>query len=70
MNNFSRTLVPDATYYISKAISPLGLEKKVFIFFSIYGHGSYLGQVTQLIYKKFHSHSPISFHMNFGCSKL
>ena len=37
-----------------------------FLIFSIYGHGSHLGHVTQLIYTNFHYHSPISFHMNFG----
>ena len=31
-----------------------------------YGHGGDVGQGTQLIYIKFHSHSPISFHVNFG----
>ena len=41
-------------------------EEDFLKFFSIYGHGSHLGNVTQLIYTEFHSHSPISFHMNFG----
>ena len=35
-------------------------------FFTIYGHGSHVGHVTQLICINFHSYSPSSFHMNFG----
>ena len=34
--------------------------------FTIYGHGGHVGHVTQLICIHFHSHSPSSFHMNFG----
>ena len=34
--------------------------------FTIYGHGGHVGHVTQLICITFHSHSPSSFHMNFG----
>ena len=34
--------------------------------FTIYGHGTHLGHVTQLICINFHSHLPISFHMKFG----
>ena len=45
----------------------LVLEKKIFLrFFTIYGHGSHVGHVTQLICINFHSYSPSSFHMNFG----
>ena len=34
--------------------------------FTIYGNGSHVGHVTQLICINFHSHSPLSFHMSFG----
>ena len=34
--------------------------------FTIYGHGGHVGHVTQFIYINFHSHIPLSFHMNFG----
>ena len=34
--------------------------------FTIYGHGGHVGYVTQHICINFHSHSPLSFHMNFG----
>ena len=41
-------------------------EEDFFKVFTIYGHGGHVGHVTQIIYINFHSHSPISFHMNFG----
>ena len=41
-------------------------EEDFFKVFTIYGHGSHVGHVTQLIYINFHSYSPSSFHMNFG----
>ena len=42
-------------------------EEDFFKVFTIYGHGSHVGHVTQLIiYIKYHSHIPISFHMNSG----
>ena len=41
-------------------------EEVFFLIFSMYGHGSHLGHVTQLIYINFHSHSPICYHMDFG----
>ena len=41
-------------------------EEDFFKVFSIYGHGGHAGHVTQLICIKFHSYSPLSFHMNFG----
>ena len=41
-------------------------EEDFFKVFTIYGHGSHVGYVTQLICINFHSHSPFSFHMNFG----
>ena len=36
-------------------------------FFTMYGHGGHVGYVIQLICINFHSHSPLSFHLNF-CS--
>ena len=33
--------------------------------FTLYGHNGHVGHVTQLICINFHSHSPLSFHMNF-----
>ena len=44
-------------------------EEDFFKVFTIYGHGSQVGHVTQVICTNFHSHSPSTFHMNFG-SKL
>ena len=44
-------------------------EEDFFKVFTIYGHGSHIGHVTQLICINFHSHSHLSFHMSFG-SKL
>ena len=41
-------------------------EEDFFKVFTIYGHGGHVGHVTQLIYIFFHSHSPTSFHRNFG----
>ena len=35
-------------------------------FLTIHGNEGHVGHVTKLIYINFHSHSPISFHMNFG----
>ena len=46
-----------------KVIGLLVLEKKIFFkFFTIYmyGHGSHVGHVTQLICVNFHSHSSLS----------
>ena len=40
-------------------------EIDFFKVFTIYGHGGHVGHVTQLICINFHSHSPLSFHMNF-----
>ena len=39
-------------------------------FLIIYGHGGYVGHVTQLICIKFHSHSLLSFRMSFGSESL
>ena len=41
-------------------------EEDFFKVFTIYGHGSHVGHVIQLICINFHSYSPSSFHMNFG----
>ena len=41
-------------------------EEDFFKVLTIYGHGSHVGYVTQLICINFHSYSPSSFHMNFG----
>ena len=41
-------------------------EEDFFKVFTIYGHGSHVGHVTQLICINFHSYSTSSFHMNFG----
>ena len=41
-------------------------KKRLFKVFIIYGHGSHVGHVTQLICINFHSFSFSSFHMNFG----
>ena len=41
-------------------------EDDFFKGFNIYGHGGQAGHVTQLICINFHSHTPSSFHMNFG----
>ena len=44
-------------------------EEDLLRFLPYYGNGGHVGHVTQLICINFHSHSPLSFHMNFG-SKL
>ena len=41
-------------------------EQDLFKVFTIYGHDSHVGHVTQLICVNIYSHSPISFHMSFG----
>ena len=41
-------------------------EEDFFNFITIYGHGSLIGHVTQLICIYFHSFTPSSFHMKFG----
>ena len=41
-------------------------EEDFFKVFTIYGHGSHVGHVTQLICINFHSYSPSSFYRNFG----
>ena len=43
-----------------------GSGEDFFKVFTMYGHGGHVGFVTQLICINFHSHSPLSFHMNFG----
>ena len=40
-----------------------------FKIFTIYGHGSHVGYVTQLICINFNSYSPLSFQMNFGSNR-
>ena len=44
----------------------IGSEEDFSRVFTIYGHGGHVGHLTQLICINFHSHSPLSFHMNFG----
>ena len=44
----------------------IGSGEEDFKVFTIYGHGGHVGYVTQLICINFHSHSPLSFHMNFS----
>ena len=41
-------------------------EEDLFKVFTIYGHGSHDGHVTQLICINFHSFSLSTFHMKFG----
>ena len=41
-------------------------EEDFFKVFTINGHGGHIGHVTQLICINFYSHSPTSFHMDFG----
>ena len=43
-----------------------GEEDRFFKVFTIYGHGGHIGHVIHLICINFYSHSPSSFHMNFG----
>ena len=42
------------------------LPRRFLRFLPYIGHGSHVGHVTQLICINFHSHAPLSFHMNFG----
>ena len=44
----------------------IGSGEDFFKVFTIYGHGGHVGYVTQFICIDFHSHSPSSFHTNFG----
>ena len=37
-----------------------------FLRFLPQGHDGYVGHVTHVICINFHSHSPLSFHVNFG----
>ena len=41
-------------------------RRRFFKVFTIYGHGSHVGHVNQLICINFHSHSPLSCNMSFG----
>ena len=41
-------------------------EEDFFKVFNIYGHGSHVGHVIQLICINFHSHSPLSCNMSLG----
>ena len=43
-----------------------GSGEEDFKVFTINGHGSHVGHVTQLICINFHSYSASSFHMNFS----
>ena len=67
-NNLGSTCIDNATYRVSRS-SVYWFWRRFFKVFTIYGHGDHVGHVTQLICINFHSHSPSSFHMNFG-SKL
>ena len=42
-------------------------EEDFFKDFTIYEHSGHVGHVALLIWINFHSHSPLSFHMSFGC---
>ena len=42
------------------------VEKDFFKVFTIYGHGSHVGHVTQLICINIHSLFSLKLHMNFG----
>ena len=41
-------------------------EEDFFKVFTIYGHSSHVGHVTNSLYKFTFPYSPSSFHMNFG----
>ena len=42
------------------------LKKKIFKYFTIYGHGGHLGHATWTIYINFRSPFPKRLHMKFG----
>ena len=52
-----------------KIIELLVLEKILFKFFTIYGHGGHLGHVTRTIYINFRSPFPRRLHIKFGIRK-
>ena len=66
LNNLNSTCIDNATYKVSRSWCIGSGEEDFFKVFTIYGHGSHVGHVTQLICIIFHSYSPSSFHMNFG----
>ena len=48
-------------------ISPPVPERKIFeVFFTIYGHGGHLGNVTTILSINFHFLVPESLHIKFG----
>ena len=62
--------VPSAAY---QATGPLALwfQRRRFLkVFTIYGHGGYLGHVTQMPCTNFHSPYPVRLHMKFGLGWL
>ena len=70
LNNLGSTCLDNATYQVSRSSVYWFWRRRFFKVFTIYGHGGHVGQVTQLIYIHFHSHSPISFHMSCGSKSL
>ena len=44
-------------------------EKKVLRLFTIYGHGSYLGNLTSIMSSDFHCLVSESFHTKFGSDR-
>ena len=66
LNNLGSTWVTDATYIVPRPLVHWFWRRRFLKVFTIYRHGGHLGHVTKLTCTNFHSHSPISFHMNFG----
>ena len=61
------SLAIDASYQVFFEICPPVPEEKIFEgFFTIYGHGGQLGQVTWIIYEYIGYHFLLMFHIKFG----
>ena len=65
LNNLGSTCIANASYKVLRS-SVYWFWRRFFKVFTIYGHDSHVGHVTQLICINFHSYSPSSFHMSFG----
>ena len=49
---------------------PAGSREEDFLkFFTIYGHGDYLGHVTSIMSSNFHLFVPETFHTKFGLER-
>ena len=66
LNILGSACIDNATHKVSRSLVYWFWRRRFFKVFTIYGHCSHVGHVTQLICINFNSYSPSSFHMNFG----